>query len=125
MWLAANYYFDYKQGNLAVGKATVIVKADNKVKTYGADLPAFTVTYSGFQNTDNELNSNFTGQLQLGTTASATSGAGTYPISVAVSTLSALNYDFAFTNGVLTVDKAVVNVIAENKIGRASCRERV
>ena len=38
---------------VTINQAPLTVKTDDKVKTYGEDDPAFTVTYDGFQNNEN------------------------------------------------------------------------
>jgi hypothetical protein len=43
------------------------------------------------------------GSPDLGTAATQTSAAGTYPITAGLGTLSALNYTFSFVDGTLTV----------------------
>src|SRR6185295_16072740 len=77
--------------------------------------PVLTASYTGFLNGDTE--SVLSGSPILNTTADTTSTVpgGPYPIEVVQGTLSATNYQFAFTNGQLTVTKAVLTVTAENK----------
>ena len=47
-----NYDFNYVTGTLTINKATLTVTADNKIKEYGAANPTFTLTYSGFKNSE-------------------------------------------------------------------------
>src|SRR5207253_1602809 len=76
--------------------------------------PPLTATLSGFLNGDTAAV--VTGTAGLSTTATPTSPVGTYPIVVGPGTLSAANYDVAFTvNGTLTVTKAHLTVTADNK----------
>src|SRR4029077_8858918 len=70
----------------------------------------FTASYTGFVNGDTAAV--LTGAPALTTTATATSGVGTYPISAAVGTLVAANYSFTFVDGALTVTAAPVTVTA-------------
>jgi len=109
--VSTNYDFTYQNGTLTVNKASLTVTADNKSREYGAANPAFTVTYSGWKNSDNV--SSLTTQPTAATTATQTSNAATYPItpSGGVST----NYDFTYQNGTLTVNKASLTVTADNK----------
>ncbi|MBS1811756.1 MAG: Ig-like domain repeat protein [Acidobacteria bacterium] len=110
---ATNYDFTFVNGTLTVGKATLTVSADNKTKLFGATLPEFTFSYAGFANGDSATV--VSGSPTLSTTATAGSNAGQYPISIALGTLAAANYDFAFVNGTLTISKAMLIVTAENK----------
>ena len=95
-----------------VTKAVLTVTANNASKVYGAALPAFTPTYSGFQNGD--TSAVLTGSPSLTTTATAASPVGTYTITAAVGTLSAANYSFTFVNGSLTVTAAPLTITANN-----------
>jgi uncharacterized protein (TIGR03437 family) len=96
-----------------VSKAPLTVTASNATKVYGAALPAFTATYSGFVNGD--TSAVLSGSPDLTTTANAGSPVGTYPIAAAVGTLSAANYNFTFVSGTLTVTKAALIVVANNQ----------
>ncbi|MCH7407619.1 MBG domain-containing protein, partial [Belliella aquatica] len=71
-----NYDIELKSGTLMVGKAKVIITADNKQKTYGEANPALTFSYAGLVNGDTELST----EPSIRTTATASSGVGTYPI---------------------------------------------
>ncbi|MBL8206889.1 MAG: Ig-like domain repeat protein, partial [Blastocatellia bacterium] len=111
--MTANYDFSFVSGTLTIGKATLTVSAENKTKTYGAANPELTVTITGFAN--NETVSVVSGAAELTTTASTSSGVGEFPISVGRGTLTAVNYDFAFVSGKLTIGKARLSVTADNK----------
>ena len=95
-----------------VNKAVLTVTANNASKVYGAALPAFSPTYSGFQNGD--TSAVLSGSPSLTTTATAASSVGTYTITAAVGTLTAANYSFSFVNGTLTVTPAALNITANN-----------
>jgi hypothetical protein len=88
-----------------VTKATLSVSANNLSMTQGKVVPALTYTMSGFENGDTQAKSS-TGAPKLTTTATSTSPAGSYPITVAAGTLAAADYSFKFVNGTLTVTKA-------------------
>ena len=49
---AANYTFSFVNGTLTVTPATLTVTANNTNRIYGAANPAFTASYTGFQNGD-------------------------------------------------------------------------
>jgi len=95
-------------GNITA--ATITVTANNKTKTYGAANPALTASYSGFVNSEDT--NVLSGVLNLTTTADIDSPVGPYTISVTNGTLSAMNYDFTFIAGQLTITQAVVTVPA-------------
>jgi hypothetical protein len=82
--------------------ATLTVTANNLSMTYGGTVPTLTASYSGFVNGDTAA-SVLTGGPALSTGGTSTSPVGPYAITVAVGTLSAKNYTFAFVKGVLTV----------------------
>ena len=111
---SSNYTFNFVNGTLTVSKATLTVTADNKTKVVGTANPAFTVTYSGFLNSDNA--SSLSGSLSITTTATQNSPVGTYPITVTQGTLGSTNYNFTFVNGTLTVvNKPTLTVTAVNQ----------
>jgi hypothetical protein len=122
---ADNYTITYSNAatGLTVNKATLTVTADAKSMTYGGtSLPSFTATIAGFVNSQDLSTSGVTGSAGLTTTATAYDGStagsasvvGDYTITAAVGTLTASNYQFSYTNGTLTVDKANLSITATN-----------
>ena len=103
-----NYTITYQTGTMTVGKATLVVTADNKAMALGGPLPALTVSYSGFVNADNA--SSLTSPPTATTTATAASPAGTYTIKASGG--SSPNYTFTYANGTLTVATAVLTITA-------------
>src|SRR5207249_3808144 len=102
-------------GTLTVTKAPLTVTADAKSKVYGSANPALTATITGFVNGETLGSSGVTGAVALSTTATTASGASTYPITPTLGTLTAPNYAFtSFAEGVLTIDKAVLTITADN-----------
>jgi len=83
--------------------ALLTVTADDKSRPYGAANPTFTAIITGFVNSESWSASGGTGAPELATTSVLNSPAGDYPITVALGSLTAPNYTFAFTNGTLTV----------------------
>ena len=74
--------------------------------------PTLTATITGFVN--GEGASVVSGAPVTSTTATAASGIGAYPITVALGTLAAANYDFpTLKAGTLTITKAHLTVTAE------------
>jgi probable HAF family extracellular repeat protein len=100
----ANYNTTSKDVSINVTKATLTFKADDKSRAYGDTNPAFTYTMNGFVNGDPP--GVVSGTPSLSTTADSTSAAGTYTITAALGTLTAADYNFAFSNGTLTINKA-------------------
>ena len=109
---AANYSFTFVNGTLTVNQTVLTITAQDASKAYGSANPVFTVAYGGFVNGD--TTAVLTGAPSLTTTATAASPASTYPITLAVGTLTATNYSFTFANGILTVNQAVLTVAAQN-----------
>ncbi len=90
--------------SFSVLPAVIKVMAASPTITYGQAIPALTYSLSGFVNSDPA--SVVSGTAALSTTATATSNAGSYPITVATGTLTAANYDFLFVPGTLTIQPA-------------------
>jgi hypothetical protein len=103
-----NYTITYQAGTMTVGKAPLTVTADNQAMPLGGPLPTLTVSYTGFVNGDNA--SSLTPQPTATTTATATSPAGTYPITPHGGSSS--NYTLSYLNGTLTVGQAVLTITA-------------
>jgi autotransporter-associated beta strand protein len=105
---SGNYQFEGStSGSITQGvtKAGLTVTAQN-VGRYPniANLVSFPYQISGFKNGETLGTSGVTGTPALSTTAVLSSPVGTYPITPAVGTLAAANYDFtSFVEGTLTV----------------------
>ena len=91
--------------SFSIAKATLTATADDKTITYGDAAPAYTVTYSGFVNGENES--------VIDTLAAAASSyvqfdnVGDYEITV--SGAEDNNYDFEYQSGTLTVELSPVS----------------
>jgi len=96
---------------LVIAKRTLLVRVDSKVRLYGQANPVLTATYDGFAN--GETIAAVSAPAVFTTPATTLSPVGTYIITG--SAASALNYVFTYETGILTVDKAVVTVTADNK----------
>jgi subtilisin-like proprotein convertase family protein len=94
-----NYTISLVSGSLTVTRANLTITADNKTMASGGPLPSLTASYAGFVNGD--AVANLTTPVSLATTATASSPAGTYPITASGATSP--NYTIAFVNGTLTV----------------------
>ena len=99
-----------KTVTLQVNPAVLTVTANNANRAMGTANPALSVNYSGFVNGDTA--SALTGSPALSTSASTSSPAGAYPITVAQGTLNSTNYTFNFVNGTLSVVSAPSVTIA-------------
>ncbi len=97
--VAANYDFAYVGGALTITRASLTAKADDKTKIVGAANPALTVTYTGFVNGEN--GSVIDTAPTIATTATISSSAGTYPITLTGG--SDNNYALTLQSGTLTV----------------------
>jgi hypothetical protein len=99
----SNYTIAHVNGVLTVAPAALVVKADDKSKAFGAALPVLTATYTGFVLSDGA--SSLTSVASLSTTATSTSGAGTYPITA--SGVVSSNYSVSYLGGSLTITQAI------------------
>jgi len=95
----ANYHGS-ANGTLVIAKAALTAKADDKFKVQGKANPPLTISYSGFVN--GETKSVLAVEPTISTTATTSSAAGTYPITLSGG--SAANYALTLQAGVMTVD---------------------
>jgi hypothetical protein len=102
----ANYNVTINNGILTVSPAALTVTAASTTSLYGAPVPALIATYSGFVNGDTL--SSLTTPPTLGTTATAASPVGSYPITA--SGAASPNYTISYASGTLTVTKAASSV---------------
>jgi|GEM_PF-2894877 len=106
-----NYELNYVNGVLTINRIKVTVTAENKSRAYGELNPELTMQFSGFINGDDK---DVLDKLpEISTIANSTSSVGKYDILVANG--SDDNYDFQYEKGELTVNKAILNVTADNK----------
>jgi len=82
-----------------VAKATLTATADDQTRNYGEPNPLLTIRYAGFVNGDDVSVLTFT--PTAATTATTSSAAGGYPITLTGGT--AANYALTLVNGTLTV----------------------
>ena len=95
--------------SFTVAKALLAVTASSTSIALGQAIPAFTYTAAGFVNGDS-LGA-LSGTPVETTTATSTSPAGAYPITISQGTLAAANYAFSFINGTLTINTATGQTI--------------
>ena len=101
----ADYLVTPHNGALAITQATLTFTIANASRAYGAVNPAFTGKFTGLLNSDVITPT-------YGTTATATSKVGTYPITATLSGAKSVNYKSTVVPGTLTVSKATLNVTA-------------
>ena len=104
-----NAYAEYGSGALTISKASLTVTANDAAKAY--DGQAYSggngVSYSGFVNGDNA--GALSGTVSFGGTAQGAVNVGNYTITA--SGLSSGNYNIAYANGTLIVNKAPITAV--------------
>jgi sugar lactone lactonase YvrE len=98
---SSNYAITFTSGTLTINKVTLTATGNNATMTYGTSLPSLTGTLAGMVAGD-IMTASWT------TTATATSAAGTYPITPVLNDPGNKqgNYTLTSTNGTLTINKA-------------------
>ncbi|HAV61363.1 MAG TPA: hypothetical protein DCY13_03255 [Verrucomicrobiales bacterium] len=100
--ISSNYAISFVDGTLTVKPAALTITAQDAAKVYGAALPTFAASYTGFVNGENQ--SVLTTPPTLATTATAGSPVGSYPITASGATAG--NYTISYVAGTLTINKA-------------------
>ncbi len=95
--------------NVDTAPLTITAVSTNKI--YGAALPTFIASYSGFVNGDDA--SVLDTPVSLTTTATSSSAAGTYTITA--SGAADANYSITHVNGTLTIGAATLTITADDK----------
>ncbi len=107
-----NYDITFTDGSLEITQAPLTITADNQAKTYdGTVFSGFTVTYSGFVNS--ETQSNLSGSLTFSGDATTETVAGTHTITPGGFTSD--NYAITFTDGSLEITRATLTITADNQ----------
>ena len=96
---------------VTIAKAALTATADDKDVIYGDAVPAYTVTYAGWQGDDDAAV--LTGDIAFACEYAQTSNVGEYTITP--SGIDAANYSITFVNGKVTVAKAELMITAEDK----------
>jgi hypothetical protein len=111
----ANYNISTNNGSLMVTAATLTAKAVDQTRTYGATNGPLQVSFTGFVN--GQSTNILSGSPVLSTTAETNSPVGSYPITLALGSLSVANtnYNLVLSNGTLTVTPASLSVRADDK----------
>ena len=104
----SNYNLNLVNGSLVIGKAGLVVTADNKTRIYGDANPTLTYTVTGYVN--GEGASTHSGAPTLATTAGLTSNVGNVTITAAANNLTSSNYSLTYANGTLAHPPAAFTV---------------
>lgn len=104
-------YSGSKSETFFIDKAVLTATGDPKNRFYGATDPAFTITYGGFVNGENQTV--LSSLPTAATTATATSPVGSYPITVTGGADE--NYTINPATGTFTISKATLTATAEDK----------
>jgi hypothetical protein len=99
----ANYFGTANSRTFNISPASLLVRANDTNRNFGAANPTFTASYSGFVFGQTLGTSDLGGAPLLTTTADTNSAAGNYPIIAGLGSLTSTNYSFVFSNGLLTV----------------------
>lgn len=105
-----NYETATATQTLVINKANLIVTAENKKRLYGEENPEFTVVYEGLVNGDSEESLSPTPLAS--TNATITSKVGNY--SILPNEVITSNYNVLYRNGVLSINKAPLQVWTDN-----------
>jgi autotransporter-associated beta strand protein len=106
---ANNYDFNFIDGYLTVGNASLTLTADDKTITYG-ETPVLTYRIEGFVNGDDISDVNGNPDLSVNSLF-----AGAHTINISSGSLSSANYGFDNqVSGTLTVKKAALKVTAKD-----------
>lgn len=97
-----NYILSYEKGQLTINKRQLIVSTQNYTRAYGEENPTFELNYTGFVNNEDE--NVLLSKPTATTEATPSTDVGVYDITIANGV--AVNYDFNYTNGKLTIEKA-------------------
>lgn len=118
---AKNYELSYQGAKLTVGKRTIDVKVGDCTRVYNEENPEFAVNYSGFVN--NESEKVFTAMPTLYCSADKTTDVGSYEITA--SGAEAVNYDFNYKSGTLTIEKATQEIVWEQDLSEVVLGDQV
>ncbi|HEX4321461.1 MAG TPA: MBG domain-containing protein [Acidobacteriaceae bacterium] len=105
---APNYVFSYPPATLTVAKARLNLEVSSVIRYYGSPMNPLTWYLVGFVNGDTAAL--VTGAPILSTEANSGSAVGTYTITVSPGTLSAANYFFTGSTGVVIVNPGIITI---------------
>lgn len=108
---AKNYEIRYKEGSFTVKKKDLTVTADDKKVIVGNPAPAFTVSYDGFVNGDDEQVLTGTPEFVCDYDANTGAVGMNYVIQPVVTVMTAANYHLIPAGGTLTVTDKLIPTI--------------
>jgi len=108
---ADNYEINLVNGTITIDKAVLTARADDKESTYGEATPDLTISYIGFVNGESATEIT---EPVVSTLVNESSSVGTYDITLAG--VDAVNYSLNLVNGELTVNKASLEITADDKM---------
>jgi len=108
---AGNYYLASSGAVTGtITQATLTVTPSNQSRVYGDANPTLVQAITGFVAGESSNTAGITGLAGFGsTTATTSSGVGTYTITGSTGSLASPNYSFSASNGVLTINKATLD----------------
>ncbi len=108
---ATNYTLIDASGSVTVTPAPLLITAQPQTITYGASVPATTVTYDGFVN--GETNTELSTQPTISSAEDGVVAAGTYPGNYTASGAVDPNYSISYVPGDLIVGQASLTITAQ------------
>ncbi len=108
-----NYTINYVPGVVTLNPAPLTITATSEQVTYGANAPAITPQYSGFENGDSP--SSLTGQPTCSTPATSASSVSGSPYTSTCSGAVDTNYTINYVPGVVTVNPAPLTITAASE----------
>lgn len=105
-----SYSIVFVPGVLTITPAPLTIAANNATRLYGANNPAFIVSYTGFVSGDTPAA--LSGALSCSSTATPSSSVG--PYAIACGGLTSSNYAISFLPGTLSVTPASLTVTANS-----------
>ncbi|EDM36289.1 hemagglutinin-related protein [Pedobacter sp. BAL39] len=111
------------QQTFKINKAMLTVSGDTLTKFVGKENPVFSYQMAGFKYEETETSVRAQAALQgepaFSTTATLSSAAGNYPVTLSLGSLTADNYEFTFKPGMLTVKSLFHTITFETNGGTA------
>lgn len=108
---AKNYDITFKEGQLTINPADLILVASNISREYGDSNPILNFTAKGLKGDDTALSA-LDEEPIVSTTAIESSNVGEYPI--IITSGASKNYSLSYKSGILTITKAPLTVIAKD-----------
>lgn len=119
--VSKNYTLSYEKGQLTINKRQLTVSTQNYTRAYGEENPSFELSYTGFVNNEDE--NVLISKPKATTEATPTTDVGVYDITIANGV--AENYDFIYTNGKLTIEKAYQTLTWEQDLSEVNQYDQI